>query len=146
MSRRKDDNGHSTSAGLASPRQILGSNLNAEASSSSVGSAGNKGRRSFAADFSDPSFLSAEAQSSQDWGSKEMRDGREEHKGLTGWIKSKYHQAKENAEQRRNKSPPADRGTLGASGLLPVRGKSLDIRRPTEEEKQGSAAMPKTPQ
>jgi hypothetical protein len=55
------------------------------------------------------------------------KDGRERSKDPIGWIKNKYREAKENAEQRRNKSPPAEGHGNGHSLLS--RGKSLDLRR-----------------
>ena len=141
LSRKKEEGGHHQHAG-----QPLGSNYTAEMSSSSIGSGGHRARPSFTADSSEPTLLSAEAQSSQEWGAKEARDGKDEHKGLTGWIKNKYREARETAEQRRNKSPPADRTpSLGTASSLPSRGKSLDIRRPAEEERAAQAQAPKTP-
>ena len=73
----------------------------------------------------------AEAQGSFDQG----REG--DSKGPIGWIRNKYREAKESAEQRRAKSPPpADRPGLGASSFSP-RGKSLEIKR---DEHHGSLA------
>jgi hypothetical protein len=73
----------------------------------------------------------AEAQGSFDQGRES------DSKGPIGWIRNKYREAKESAEQRRAKSPPpADRPGLGASSFSP-RGKSLEIKR---DEHHGSLA------
>ena len=141
LSRKKEEGNHLYSG------QPIGSNNRAEMSSSSIGSGGHRTRPSFTGDSLEPTLLGPEGHSSQEWGGKEGRDGKEEHKGLTGWIKNKYREAKETAEQRRNKSPPADRtASLGSASTLPTRGKSLDIRRPVEEERAAAQAQaPKTP-
>ena len=75
-------------AGLASHRPAIGSNTNADISSSSIGSAGNKARRSFTGE-SDPTLMSADAQMSHDSSGRELRDSKEESRGLTGWLKHK---------------------------------------------------------
>jgi GTPase-activating protein SAC7 len=140
LSRPRKDEMPSPSPTVTSPRKVaLGSNSNAEISATSIGSAAHRPRKSFTADSSDPTLTNAEAQISHESGKENRGDvavgsgGRDEVKGPLGWIKSKYREAKENAEQRRNKSPPADRQGLGGSTLLPSGGKSLDIKR--EEEK-----------
>ena len=139
LSRRKDD---ATVPGPASPGQPsypIGSNMNAEMSTSSIGSAGNKARRSFTGE-SEPTLAGGEGQYWQEASGREAKDGREEPKGLTSWLKTKYREAKE--EHRRNKSPPADRGPLLPAGQLAPRGKSMEIKRSMEEEK----LVPKTAQ
>ncbi|EON98075.1 putative rho-gtpase-activating protein [Phaeoacremonium minimum UCRPA7] len=138
LSRRKEDLGSTPQPGVTSPRKII--TTHAEASTSSVGTGSNMARRSFTGESSDPTLISAEALSSQDSGSREVKD---DSKGLTGWIKNKYREAKENREERRNKSPPADRSLNPP--LLPVRGKSLDIKRPIEEEKEPAPSEPQQP-
>jgi hypothetical protein len=70
--------------------------------------------------------------------------GREsDSKGPIGWIRSKYREAKESAEQRRAKSPPpADRPGLGASGFSPPP-KSLDMN--MDEQPASLAAIAAAP-
>lgn len=96
----------------SSPRKELGQNTNAELSATSVGSSSNKPRRSFTGESSDPATLAAEPSFGSESGGK---DGKDESRGLAGWIKHKYREAKETAEQRRNKSPPADRPIGGTT-------------------------------
>lgn len=127
LSRKKEDLGETPEPAVTSPRRI-GFNRTAETSNSSVGTDVNKPRHSFTGESSEPTL---EAHSSLDSGSRDARDNREEPRGLSGWIKNKMREAKENAG--RTKSPPGDRGSI--SSALPVRGKSLDIKRPTEAEK-----------
>ncbi len=95
-----------------------------------------KPRRSFTGESSNPALTSTDALSNPSITGTDSREGREESgRGLTGWIKNKYREAKETAEQRRNKSPPGDRpntNTLGTN-VLPTRGKSLDISRAAED-------------
>ncbi|KAI5459889.1 hypothetical protein BGZ63DRAFT_260389 [Mariannaea sp. PMI_226] len=119
LSRSKHDNGGSTGSGLTSPRLGLGSNENADISSLSIASSSHRPRKS---ESSDPTLLGFDAQAIYDSGRE-----RDETKGPIGWIKNKYREAKETAEQRRNKSPPGDHAGLTA-GFNP-RGKSLDIMR-----------------
>ncbi|TPX08950.1 uncharacterized protein E0L32_009529 [Thyridium curvatum] len=136
LSRRKEDTTHpSVTSQPQSSQQALGANTHAEISTSSVGSTGYKAR-SFTGESSDPATLmTAEGQSSQD----STKDGREDSRGLTGWIKNKYREAKDHS---RTKSPPADRPSLG-SNILPSRGKSFDLTRKAEEEK--AEAQPEAP-
>lgn len=132
LSRKKDDTleGHVEST-VTSPRR-LGFNRTAETSNSSVGTDANKPRRSFTNESSDPTLeLYSSLESS-------VRDGKEnESRGLSGWIKNKMREAKETAEHRRTKSPPGDHGSM--SSILPVRGKSMDIKRPSEGERETAA-------
>lgn len=124
LSRKKEDSDASEPS-VTSPRRI-GFNRTADMSTSSVGTEGYKPRRSFTNELSENNM---DLHSSFDSG----RDGREEHKGLSGWIKSKMREAKENADQKRTKSPPGDHGSF--SGVMPMRGKSLELKRPSEAEK-----------
>lgn len=130
LSRKKEDSDASEPS-VTSPRRI-GFNRTADMSTSSVGTEAYKPRRSFTNESSDPTM---DMHSSFDSG----RDGREEHKGISGWIKSKMREAKENADHKRTKSPPGDHGSI--SGVLPMRGKSLDIKRPFEAEKDAPKAQ-----
>lgn len=130
LSRKKEDSDASEPS-VTSPRRI-GFNRTADMSTSSVGTEGYKPRRSLTNDSSDPNL---DMHSSYDSG----RDGRDDHKGFSGWIKNKMREAKENAEHKRTKSPPGDHGSI--SGILPMRGKSLDLKRPTEAEKDAPKAQ-----
>jgi hypothetical protein len=141
LSRKKEEGPTSNPSLSTSPRKALGANLNADVSTSSVGSTGmDKPRRSFTGESANPPVMSTDTQSNPSLAGTDSREGREESgRGLTGWIKHKYREAKETAEQRRNKSPPADRpntNTLGPN-VLPSRGKSLDISRAGEEGNKG---------
>lgn len=114
----------------------LGSNVHAGISTSSVGSGGPSlagvGSLSLtgASGSSDPALAYAEGHES----------GKDEHnKGkISGWLKNKYREAKETAEQRRNKSPsPTDQSAASTSTLSGViRGKSLDLDRVAEENEK----------
>ncbi|KAF5681067.1 GTPase activating protein [Fusarium heterosporum] len=109
-----------SSAGVTSPRLALGQNDNGDVSNLSISSSGHRPRKS---ESSDRPYMIGEAQGSFDQGRES------DSKGPIGWIRSKYREAKESAEQRRAKSPPpADRPGLGTSGF-PPRGKSLELRR-----------------
>ncbi|EEU43232.1 uncharacterized protein NECHADRAFT_105042 [Fusarium vanettenii 77-13-4] len=132
LSRSKNaDNGASTPSGLTSPRMVLGINENADVSNLSISSSSHRPRKS---ESSDRPVMIGDAHSSFDSG----RDN--DSKGPIGWIRNKYREAKESADARRNKSPPADRTNLSATSFSP-RGKSLDIKRdgPREGEKQASS-------
>lgn len=124
FSRKKEDMMAAASAAAAGgvPAQNLGVNSHAETSTSTVGSSGHRARKSWTGDSSDIAATLAESEH----GSKE---GREEVRGPLGWIKTKYREAKENHEQKRTKSPPADFG----HGFLPTRGKSFDLKRDDDE-------------
>ncbi|KIL95276.1 hypothetical protein FAVG1_00012 [Fusarium avenaceum] len=109
-----------SSAGVTSPRLGLGQNDNGDVSNLSISSSGHRPRKS---ESSDRPYMPGEAQGSFDQGRES------DSKGPIGWIRSKYREAKESAEQRRAKSPPpADRPGLGATSF-PPRGKSLELRR-----------------
>ncbi|KAK4193600.1 putative Rho-GTPase-activating protein [Podospora australis] len=129
LSRKKEETGPSYPP-LSSPR-LLGSNSNAETSSTSVGSSGYKPRLSITGDSLDRAIANANAEgSSADSGSKDGRDGANK---VTNWLTKKYREHKENAEQRRNKSPPGERTVSIGSSFLGSRGKSLDLKRAEEE-------------
>ncbi|KAI1376796.1 RhoGAP-domain-containing protein [Hypoxylon crocopeplum] len=114
ISRRKEDYPNS-------PSQNLGTNSNAEMSTSSVGS-GQRPRKSWTGESSDVAATLAESEA----GSRE----RDEHKGPIGWIKNKYREAKENAEIKRTKSPPREQG----QGFLTSGGKSVDTMGSIDEK------------
>lgn len=133
LSRSKNaDNGASTPSGLTSPRMVLGINENADVSNLSISSSGHRPRKS---ESSDRPVMIGDGHSSFDSGRDNDSKG-----GPIGWIRNKYREAKESADARRNKSPPADRTNLSATSFSP-RGKSLDIKRdgPREGEKQASS-------
>ncbi|CRK16825.1 hypothetical protein BN1723_011105 [Verticillium longisporum] len=126
----------------------LGSNDRAERSATSIGSSSNRPRKSFTAEGTDvssgPEVFSLDSLNQE----RDAQDsGRDEPKGPIGWIRNKYREAKENAEQRRNKSPPADTRQPGglSAAILPSRGKSLDIRR-EEPRSTPSQSVPQAPQ
>lgn len=100
--------------------QNLGVNSHAEASTSSIGSGG-RPRKSFTGDSSDGPGTLADSEHTRE---------RDESRGPLGWIKTKYREAKENADQKRTKSPPEEHGH---HGFLPRRGKSIDIKRAPDE-------------
>lgn len=129
-------------------RQALsvGSNANAALSTSSVGSGGPASTsmaelsQTGASGSSDPAMANTEAPASQDsattsGSSKDGKDGKDGK--LSGWLKNKYREAKETAEHRRTRSPTSeDRSptTSLASGL--ARGKSLELKRPTDDDRK----------
>lgn len=135
LSRSKNaDNG--SSAGLTSPRLALGQNDNGDVSNLSISSSSHRPRKS---ESSDRPYMVSEGQGSFDQGRES------DSKGPIGWIRNKYREAKESAEQRRNKSPPpADRPGLGASNFQP-RGKSLEIRRDELAQHASLAAIAGAP-
>ncbi|KAJ6783400.1 hypothetical protein PWT90_02210 [Aphanocladium album] len=108
----KKDDGN----GEAIPQFNLGMNQNAETSTTSFASS-SKVRKSFQADGSEAAFAE----------SHDSKDG--DAKGPIGWIKNKYREAKENADHKRNKSPPPAGERTGISAALLGRGRSLDIKR-----------------
>lgn len=122
LSRKKEDpEGREPS--ITSPRR-LGFNRTAETSNSSVG---------------DPWDPTLEAHSSLESG----KDNRDESR-ISTWLKNKL--ARDSGEIRRTKSPPGDQ-PLGHA--IPIRGKSVDIKRTAEEEKAASSSQkvqePRTP-
>ncbi|PHH88339.1 hypothetical protein CDD83_7669 [Cordyceps sp. RAO-2017] len=128
---RRDDNGGSTSSLATPPHLTIGTNDNAEISTTSIGSGASRPRNSVTNEGSEPTTLaSAEGPTSLD-GAKD--NGKDDAKGPIGWIRNKYREAKESAEQRRNKSPPADRQVL--AGAFHPRGRSLDLKRDRPEER-----------
>ena len=135
---RNNDNGPgSTSSVVTPPSTNIGSNDTAVISTTSIGSGLSKPRKIVTNDSSEPTTLT-----SADGQNEGGRDSKDESKGPLGWIKNKYREAKENAEQKRAKSPPADRHGVNAA-LLP-RGKSLDMRpEKTDEEKQAERPLEK---
>ncbi|CAM1502968.1 Fc.00g077440.m01.CDS01 [Cosmosporella sp. VM-42] len=132
---RGADNGLSPSPGLTSSRMVIGSNENADVSTLSISSSSHHRPRK--SESSDPTAIN-DPHGSFDYG----KENRDESKGPIGWIKNKYREAKGNAEQRRNRSPPADRQSL-SSGGFGSRGKSLDIKResPTKEAERPAVPM-----
>ncbi|TEA18041.1 Rho-GTPase-activating protein 5 [Colletotrichum sidae] len=139
LSRQRKDEGYPY-PNVTSPRLAFGSSDNADVSTTSIGSGGYRPRKSFTGESSEQGAFSAESHDS----GKE-REGKDESKGPIGWIRNKYREARESVEERRNKSPPADRqSSLGGSSIMSGRGKSLDIRREPEERTQNHPALPPT--
>jgi hypothetical protein len=134
---KKEDSGHE-GAGVPPHRLQLGSNDHGDVSTSSIGSGGNRPRKSFTGDSSDHALANTETTGTQDSG------GKEESKGPIGWFRNKYRSAKENVEHKRTKSPPADR--LGTTNLLSPRGKSFDLRRDTPEKSGDAPSQAGPPQ
>ncbi|KAG6262855.1 hypothetical protein E4U47_007600 [Claviceps purpurea] len=141
--RREENGGSYGSSGGVSSTHIW-SNTGAEMSTTTVGSGGSRTRKSATQDGSEyhgPDHAT-DVVSSVDG---DRDDGKDEPKGPIGWIKSKYREAKENAEHRRTKSPPAgrdmERQALGAA--LHSRGKSLELKgEASNDEKKGSKGKP----
>ncbi|KAK4456017.1 hypothetical protein QBC34DRAFT_388647 [Podospora aff. communis PSN243] len=136
LSRKKEEAPPSSHPPLSPPRPPYGSNAHAEASSSSIGSGG-KLRHSMTGETSDSYVANFDGQGPGPEG--QNKEGKEDTKGLTGWIKHKY---RETVEQRRNKSPPGDRtSSLGAS-FLHGRGKSIDLKRAPQQPEEKPPAVP----
>ncbi|KAK4242407.1 hypothetical protein C8A03DRAFT_40223 [Achaetomium macrosporum] len=139
LSRRKEEVSPPSYPPLGSPRQVLGSNAHADASSTSVNSFGKQGQ-SVAGDSSDRTTVTTESHPA-DGASKESKD---DSKKLSNWIKNKYREHKEHVDQRRNKSPPGERTVSLGSSLMSSRGKSLDLKR-SEEDKPPVPSAGQTP-
>ncbi|KFA47345.1 hypothetical protein S40293_06057 [Stachybotrys chartarum IBT 40293] len=134
LSRRAKEEGQQPET--SSPRHVIGANHTAEMSNTSIGSVPSRPRKSFTGDSSD--HPSSDALMNHDGN----RDSRDEPKGPLGWIRNKYREARENAEQRRNKSPPPERLAPGhGTSILSARGRSLDMKREPHEENDASAAV-----
>lgn len=129
---RKDENSGSSGSSGAVPPTNIWSNAGAETSTTTIGSGGSRPCKSLTQDGGSESHP-IDIASSHDG---DRDNGKDDPKGPIGWIKNKYREAKENAEQRRNKSPPADRHAdrqaLGAA--LVSRGKSLDMKREANDD------------
>ncbi|RDA83725.1 hypothetical protein CP532_0228 [Ophiocordyceps camponoti-leonardi (nom. inval.)] len=134
---RKEDNGGSSSSAATPPHPAIGSNDKAEMSNTSIGSGASKPRDSGTNDSSEPTTVP-----STEGHTTSHETTKEDAKGPIGWIRSKYREAKESAEHRRNKSPSAERQAS--------RGKSVDLKRERLDEKphdkEAAAAPPPTTQ
>jgi GTPase-activating protein SAC7 len=138
--RREDSDSTEPRGGMTSPRRAVETNTIAEGSATSIGADEKRPRKSFTTETADPNTLSNEALVSQDSAGKDSKE--DGSRGLTGWIKHKYREAKES----RNKSPPADRALSPGSSGRGTHGRSLEIRRAAEEEKPDAApAVPQIP-
>ena len=127
ISRRRDDS--QSKGNTLSPKKGLGTDVNAGASSSSVGSP-SRPRKSFTGDTvppsSDPTLVGTHFQSSND--SAPAGSAAEEKKGPLGWFKKIREKREEKeAEKERTKSPPASIDRIAQA--LPARGKSMDVKR-----------------
>lgn len=146
LSRKKEDSislnsPPNFSQPLISPR-MLGSNSQAEGSNSSVGSSGyfhnHRPRASMSGDVSDAGMMSSlDDRSMMSDGTREGRDRDRDRdwdksseyrkSNIADWLKNKYREHRETAEQRRNKSPPAHDGRSASIGER-IR-KSIDTKR-----------------
>lgn len=99
--KREDHSGH------------IGTNENADASTTSFASSTHKPRKSYQADGSERAIAEVD----------ESESGKGD-KGPISWIKNKIRDAKENSENKRSKSPHGENGSS-----LFGRGKSIDIKR-----------------
>lgn len=131
IGRAKDD--HLDSVALASSDSLGRLDGNADKSTASLGVASQKQHKPSIGDNGD---YYPPPGSDQPSSYESGKEGREEAKGPIGWIRNKMREAKETAEQRRTKSPPAPTHGHGpATG-----GKSLDLRRdPAEKMPQKQA-------
>ncbi|KAL6860889.1 RhoGAP domain-containing protein [Trichoderma novae-zelandiae] len=135
LSRTKKDeftNGP-TSPRTSPPQFNIGTNHHADVSTTSIGSAIAKPRKSFTGESSEHLGSGSDRPQTQD----SSRDDKDDGKGPIGWIKHKYREAKETAELKRTRSPPpSDYHQPLNPSLLVSRGKSLDLNRdpPPEEE------------
>jgi len=115
ISRKKEE-------GAGFPIQNLGVHRHAEMSTSTVSSSGHRPRKSWTGDSNDV----ASALSDSDAANRD----RDASRNPFGWIKNKVKASKDNAEHKRARSPPAEHGH---DHFLPTRGKSIDMKRNTEE-------------
>ena len=132
ISRRRDDS--QSKGNTLSPKKGQGTDANAGASSSSVGSS-SRPRKSFTGDTvptsSDTTLIGTNLQSNNDGGL--AGSSTEEKKGRLGWFKKIREKREEKeAEKERTKSPPASTDRTAQS--LSIRGKSMDAKR---EESSG---------
>ncbi|KAG5980699.1 hypothetical protein E4U55_003743 [Claviceps digitariae] len=141
---RKDENGGSSTSSGAVPSTNLWSNTGAEISTTTIGSGASRPRKSLTQDGSEghPTDVASSPDGDRD-------NGKDDPRGPIGWIKSKYREAKENAEQRRNKSPHSDRymDRQALSAAVHSHGKSLEIKGESNDdekvkEKQSEPAEP----
>ncbi|QUC22298.1 uncharacterized protein UV8b_06539 [Ustilaginoidea virens] len=138
---RRDDNSGSLHSLGSPPPTNLWSNTGAETSTTTVGSGTSRPRKSLTQDeSSEPHPLDMLSNHHED----DRDNGKDDARGPIGWIKNKYREAKGNAEQRRNKSPAADRHAdrQGISAALYSRGRSMDIKREKEEGEKPAVDRP----
>ncbi|UKZ56571.1 hypothetical protein TrVGV298_010409 [Trichoderma virens] len=136
---KKDDSASGPASPRASPPQFnIGSNNNADISTTSIGSAIAKPRKSFTGESSE--HLGSGSDRAYTYESS--RDEKEDAKGPIGWIKHKYREAKENVDQKRTKSPPPPDHHQAFGPSLASRGKSLDINRDLSREQENLFAKP----
>ncbi|KAL7930476.1 hypothetical protein V8C35DRAFT_312744 [Trichoderma chlorosporum] len=137
---KKDDSASGPASPKASPPQFnIGSNNHADISTTSIGSAIAKPRKSFTGESTEHLTSSSDRAYTYD----SFRDDKEDPKGPIGWIKNKYREAKENSDHKRTKSPPPSdyHQTFGPS-LMASRGKSLDINRDLYREEENHFGKP----
>ncbi|KAL7918929.1 RhoGAP domain-containing protein [Trichoderma austrokoningii] len=132
---KKDDFPSGPTSPRASPPVFnIGSNHNADVSTTSIGSAIAKPRKSFAGESTEQlGSVSSDRAYTYD----SSKDEKDDPKGPIGWIKHKYREAKEVADHKRNKSPPPSDGHQPFNqSMLAPRGKSLDIKRDLNQEEE----------
>ncbi|KAG5951481.1 hypothetical protein E4U53_003000 [Claviceps sorghi] len=141
---RRDENRGSFGSSGAVPSTNLWSNAGAETSTTTIGSGASRPRKSLTQDGSE--CHATDISNSPDG---DRDNGKDDPRGPIGWIKNKYREARESAEQRRNKSPHADRymDRQALSAALHSRGKSADIKGEANneekvKEKQDEVAEP----
>lgn len=142
LSRTKRDDFASgpTSPRTSPPQFNIGSNNNADVSTTSIGSAIAMPRKSFTGESSE--HLGSGSDRAYTYESS--RDDKDDPKGPLGWIKHKYREAKENVDHKRTKSPPPPDHHHHAfsPSLLASRGKSLDIKRDLSREEENLFTKP----
>jgi hypothetical protein len=133
---KKDDYPSGPTSPRASPPVFnIGSNHNADVSTTSIGSAiMAKPRKSFTGESTE--HLGS-VNSDRAYTYDSSKDEKDDSKGPIGWIKHKYREAKEVADHKRNKSPPPSDGHQPFNqSMLSPRGKSLDIKRDLNQEEE----------
>ncbi|KAL7900859.1 RhoGAP domain-containing protein [Trichoderma sp. SZMC 28014] len=131
---KKDDFSSGPTSPKASPPVFnIGSNHNADVSTTSIGSAIAKPRKSFTGESTE--HLGSVSDRAYTYDSS--KDEKDDPKGPIGWIKHKYREAKEVADHKRNKSPPPSDGHQPFNqSMVAPRGKSLDIKRDVNQEEE----------
>ncbi|EON69716.1 hypothetical protein W97_08976 [Coniosporium apollinis CBS 100218] len=140
-SHRSDSDKTVTAQAVVSPGPSnLGSNAGAQKSMSSMGSSAEPQRRSFVE--TNP-YFTAEPQGPSSAAAQEAPERELERRGPMGWIRGKLAERKEREAERRAKSPPngkdskvdlaGSRGSLSTNEMLPVRGRSVDVPRASEQ-------------
>ncbi|KAJ9637695.1 GTPase activating protein (GAP) for Rho1p [Coniosporium tulheliwenetii] len=147
---RDSDKTVTAAAAVVSPGPSnLGSNAGAQKSMSSMGSSAEPQRRSFVE--TNP-YFTAEPQGPSSAAAQEASEREPERRGPMGWIRGKLAERKEREAERRAKSPPngkdskvdlaGSRGSLPTNETLPVRGRSVDVPRASEQAVSDDSTTP----